>query len=120
MAKAKTVKPAKTVQLSAHDRVLEVLMSGQPVEKAYFDKMFGAMSYKISAYILYCKNAKTKAVIRAKKDGRKVVSYQLMNPAEVMPYWTERGIVPNIVQNLSDLNAEPVETIATQTESVEV
>lgn len=119
MAKTKTV-TVKPVRLSAHDRVLEALMSGEPVSKKYFENMFGDQGYKISAYILYCKNAKTKAVIRAKRDGKKVVSYQLMNPAEVMPYWTARGIVPNIVTNLSDLNAEPVEVVATQPEAVEV
>lgn len=110
----------KSVKLSAHDRVLEALMSGEPVSKKYFENMFGDQSYKISAYILYCKNAKTKAVIRAKRDGKKVVSYQLMNPAEVMQYWNDRGIVPNIVKNLSDLNADPVETVSTQPETVEV
>lgn len=119
MSKVKTT-TAKPVRLSAHDRVLEVLMSGQPVEKKVFNDMFGAQAYKISAYILYCKNERTKAVIRANKQGQRVVSYQLMNPDAVMPYWTERGIVPNPIKNLSDLNTQVVETEEVQSETVEV
>ena len=108
MNKAKTV---KTVRLSAWERVLEVLMTGEPVDKTVFDAMFGATSYKISAYILYCKSPETKAVIRANKDGRKVKSYQLMNPQDVNQYWTKRGITVDPVKALSDLNAQPIEAV---------
>lgn len=109
MTKAKTVPATKVVRMSAWERVLEVLMTGKPVDKKVFDDMFGETSYKISAYILYCKNEETKAVIRANKDGRKVKSYQLMNPQDVEQYWTKRGITINPVKVLSDLNATPVE-----------
>lgn len=110
---------AKTVNLSAHDKVLATLMTGKPVEKKVFEKMFGDMSYKLSAYVLYCKNERTKAIIRANKDGRKVVSYQLMNPKEVEQYWTKRGISLDAITSLSDLNASAVEPVVTETKEVE-
>lgn len=121
MTKAKTVS-TKVVRMSAWERVLEVLMTGQPVEKKVFDDMFGETSYKISAYILYCKNEQTKAVIRANKDGRKVKSYQLMNPQDVMQYWAKRGITIKSVNTLSDLKATPVEaeTVAPVVETEKV
>ena len=108
---AKTVKPAKEVNLSAHDKVLAVLMSGDAVPKKVFEDMFGAMSYKLSAYILYCKNERTKAVIRANREGRNVVSYQLMNPQDVEQYWTSRGITLDTIKSLSDLKATPVDAV---------
>lgn len=115
--KAKVAMP----NLSAHDKVLAVLMSGDPVPKKVFVDMFGDMSYKLSAYILYCKNERTKAVIRANREGRNVVSYQLMNPKDVEQYWTNRGINLNTIKSLSDLNATPVEVVvapAVETEKV--
>jgi len=120
MTKAKIVKPEKTVRMTAWEKVLEVLMTGKPVDKKVFDDMLGATSYKISAYILYCKNERTKAVIRANKDGRKVVSYQLMNPKEVEQYWANRGITLGSVKSLVDLNAEPtvVEDYSVESETV--
>ncbi len=109
MSKSKSVKPVKEVTLSAHYKVLAVLMSGQAVPKKVLEDMFGAMSYKLSAYILYCKNERTKAVIRANREGRKVISYQLMNPQDVQQYWTNRGINLNAINVLADLNATPVD-----------
>jgi len=119
---SKSVKPVKEVKLSAHDKVLAVLMSGQAVPKKVFDDMFGELSYKISAYILYCKNERTKAVIRANREGRKVVSYQLMNPKDVQQYWTNRGINLDTIKSLSDLNATPVDaqTVAPAVETEKV
>jgi hypothetical protein len=121
MSKSKSVKPAKAVNLSAHDKVLAVLMSGEAVPKKVLEDMFGAMSYKLSAYILYCKNERTKAVIRANREGRKVISYQLMNPQDVQQYWTNRGINLDTIKSLADLNAQAVvaeTTDAKETETV--
>ncbi len=122
MSKSKSVKPVKEVTLSAHDKVLAVLMSGQAVPKKVLEDMFGAMSYKLSAYILYCKNERTKAVIRANREGRKVISYQLMNPQDVQQYWTNRGINLNAINVLADLKATPVDakTVAPVVETEKV
>lgn len=106
-------------RMSAWESVFEMLMTGEPVEKAALEAMLGETAYKVSAHILEIK-IQTKAIIRVKKEGRKVLSYQLTNPSEVMSYWNEREIVPNVVGNLSDLNASPVETEVVQSETAEV
>jgi hypothetical protein len=96
----------KRIRLSAWEKVFVTLMSGEPVTKDYFNSTLGNLSYKISSYILEIK-IQSKAIIRVAKDGRKVVSYQLVNPAEVMQYWTDRGITLDQITSLKDLNAEP-------------
>jgi len=59
------------------------------------------------------------AVIKAHKDGRKVVGYELVNVAEMMPYLTDRGfgvtpIAGKSIKNLGDLKAKtaPVADVA--------
>lgn len=106
-------------RMSAWESVFEMLMTGEPVEKSAIETMLGETAYKVSAHILEIK-IQTKAIIRVKKEGRKVLSYQLANPSEVMSYWNEREIVPNAVRNLSDLDANPVETEVVQSETEEV
>jgi hypothetical protein len=96
----------KRIRLSAWEKVFVTLMSGEPVTKEYFNSMLGKLSYKISSYILETRFS-GKAIIRVKKDGRKVVSYQLVNPTEAMQYWTDRGITLDQITSLADLNAEP-------------
>jgi hypothetical protein len=65
--------------------------------------------YRIGAELLNMKYRG--AVIKAHKDGRKVVGYELINVAEMMPYLTDRGfsVVPIVdasIKNLGDLNAK--------------
>ena len=101
----------KRTKLNAWEKIFQVLMSGKPVEKAYFEKMLGPVAYKISAYVLEIR-IQTDATIRVLKDGRKVVSYQLMNPesANIVDYWKQRGIKPDTtIKQLSDLNADAIE-----------
>jgi hypothetical protein len=109
----------KRIRLSAWEKVFVTLMSGEPITKDYFNSTLGNLSYKISSYVLEIK-IQSKAIIRVKKDGRKVVSYQLVNPAEVMQYWTDRGITPDQITSLKDLDAEPatVEDYSVESETV--
>ena len=66
------------------------------------------------------------AVVKAIKDGRKVVAYQLMNVDEVTKYLAKRGISTTVakaktksVKKLTDLGAQEAttETVETVTET---
>jgi hypothetical protein len=121
MTKAKTVKPANTVRLKAWEPIFQMLMTGEPVKKEVLEDILGELKYKLSAHILEIK-IRSDAVIRVAKDGRKVTSYQLVNPtsAGVVKYWSDRGINLNEVKSLVDLNAQPVaaETAVVESETV--
>ena len=109
MAKAKIVKPAKAVRLKAWEPIFQVLMTGQVVKKEVFENLLGEhLKYKLSAHILEIR-LRSGATIRVVKDGRKVESYQLMNPTSdgVVKYWLDRGIVLDAVKTLKDLQATP-------------
>ena len=109
MAKAKIVKPAKAVRLKAWEPIFQVLMTGQVVKKEVFENFLGEhLKYKLSAHILEIR-LRSGATIRVVKDGRKVESYQLMNPTSdgVVKYWRDRGIVLDAVKTLKDLQATP-------------
>ena len=109
MAKAKIVKPAKAVRLKAWEPIFQVLMAGEVVKKEVFENLLGEhLKYKLSAHILEIR-LRSGATIRVVKDGRKVESYQLMNPTSdgVVKYWQHRGIVLDAVKTLKDLQAKP-------------
>jgi len=109
MAKAKIVKPAKAVRLKAWEPIFQVLMTGEVVKKEVFENLLGEhLKYKLSAHILEIR-LRSGATIRVVKDGRKVESYQLMNPTSdgVIKYWRDRGIVLDAVKTLKDLQATP-------------
>lgn len=109
MAKAKIVKPAKAVRLKAWEPIFQVLMTGDVVKKEVFENLLGEhLKYKLSAHILEIR-LRSGATIRVVKDGRKVESYQLMNPTSdgVVKYWRDRGIVLDAVKTLKDLQATP-------------
>ena len=116
-------KQTKVVRLKAWEPIFQALMTGQPVKKDVLENMLGELKYKLSAHVLEIK-IRSDAIIRVVKDGRKVVSYQLMNPtsAGVTKYWAERGIVIDTVKGLKDLNATPVEaeTVAPVVETEKV
>ena len=109
MAKAKIVKPAKAVRLKAWEPIFQLLMTGEVVKKEVFENLLGEhLKYKLSAHILEIR-LRSGATIRVVKDGRKVESYQLMNPTSdgVVKYWRDRGIVLDAVKTLKDLQATP-------------
>jgi hypothetical protein len=92
------------------ERLLMVLANGGVVtiEQIQTTMQYDAM-YRIGAELLNMKYRG--AVIKAHKDGRKVVGYELMNVTEMMPYLTDRGfsvtpIVDTSIKNLGDLNAK--------------
>ena len=108
MTKAKNVKSVP-VRLKAWEPIFQVLMAGEVVKKEVFENLLGEhLKYKLSAHILEIR-LRSGATIRVVKDGRKVESYQLMNPTSdgVVKYWRDRGIVLDAVKTLKDLQAKP-------------
>jgi len=100
------------------ERLLMVLANGGVVtlEQIQTTMQYDAM-YRIGAELLNMKYRG--AVIKAHKAGRKVVGYELMNVAEMMPYLTDRGfsvipIVDKSIKNLGELKAKkaPVADVA--------
>jgi len=100
------------------ERLLMVLANGGVVtlEQIQTTMQYDAM-YRIGAELLNMKYRG--AVIKAHKSGRKVVGYELMNVAEMMPYLTDRGfniipIVDTSIKKLGDLKAKtaPVADVA--------
>lgn len=92
------------------ERLLMVLANGGIVTLDQIQKtmQYDAM-YRIGAELLNMKYRG--AVIKAHKDGRKVVGYELINVAQMLPYLTDRGfsIVPIAdasIKNLGDLKAK--------------
>jgi hypothetical protein len=108
-------RPGKPVRW---ERLLMVLANGGIVtlEQIQTTMQYDAM-YRIGAELLNMKYRG--AVIKAHKDGRKVVGYELINVAEMMPYLTDRGfsvtpIADTSIKKLGDLKAKtaPVADVA--------
>lgn len=108
-------RPGKPVRW---ERLLMVLANGGVVtlEQIQTTMQYDAM-YRIGAELLNMKYRG--AVIKAHKDGRKVVGYELINVAEMMPYLTDRGfsvmpIADASIKKLGDLKAKtaPVADVA--------
>jgi hypothetical protein len=123
----KTVK-TKVVKLKPFQKVLQVLISGNPVTKEELDTLLGKQiqMYRISTYMWHIKTH-ANGVIRVVKDGRKVSGYQLVNTTEVKEYMKRAGItgVAAPVAKLADLKAEEltdaqVEDIVTKAEASEM
>lgn len=96
------------------ERLLMVLANGGVVtlEQIQTTMQYDAM-YRIGAELLNMKYRG--AVIKAHKDGRKVVGYELMNVTEMMPYLTDRGfsvtpIAGKSIKNLGELKAKKAKT----------
>ena len=108
-------RPGKPVRW---ERLLMVLANGGIVtlEQIQTTMQYDAM-YRIGAELLNMKYRG--AVIKAHKDGRKVVGYELINVAEMLHYLTDRGfsvtpIVDTSIKKLGDLKAKtsPVADVA--------
>ena len=108
-------RPGKPVRW---ERLLMVLANGGIVtlEQIQTTMQYDAM-YRIGAELLNMKYRG--AVIKAHKNGRKVVGYELINVAEMLPYLTDRGfsvipIVDTSIKKLGDLKAKtsPVADVA--------
>lgn len=103
--------------LRPFQKIMKIMMDGKPLMKADLPKIFGEdfLMYKVSSYILDIKIF-SGATVKVIKDGRKVVSYQMINPEKAKAYLEKIGKididVPEI-KSLSELNAQP-EVISTE------
>lgn len=123
----KTVK-TKAVKLKPFQKVLQVLISGNPTTKEELDTLLGKQiqMYRISTYMWHIKTH-ANGIIRVVKDGRKVSGYQLVNVAEVKEYMKRAGVlnVAAPVEKLADLKAEQltdaqVEDVVSKAEASEM
>jgi len=110
----------KKVKLKPFQKLLTVMISGNPVTKDEVNTLLGneIYMYRISTYMWHIKTI-ANGIIRIIKDGRKVTSYQLVNVDEVKEYMRRVGIMNtnytpgNItkkpsISKLTQLDAEPV------------
>jgi hypothetical protein len=120
---ASKTKAAKVRKLHPFQKVLTIMIDGQPTMLDKIDALLGKeiFMYRISTYMWHIKT-NANGVIRPIKDGRKVIGYQLCNVAEVTEYMKRNGVpttyvqkqpaqptvAPEAVTALSDLKAEPV------------
>jgi len=84
----------KKNKLNQHQKVvIHCLLSGQPVTKEQIVEKLGneIYPYRISTYMYEIKTFMN-GIIRVQKDGRKVISYQLINIDEIKQYLRRAGI----------------------------
>lgn len=114
---------SRKTTLRPFQKILSIMLSGQPINKKDMTKIFGEdfLMYKMSSYILDIKIF-SGSPVKVIKDGRKVVSYQLMDIEKGKQYLRNIGKlginVPEITK-LSDLNAEPMTQENNQIEIME-
>lgn len=109
----------KSTSLKAFEKLLTVLMSGNPVTREEIETTLGneIQMYRLSTYIWDIK-AHANGVIKVIKDGRKVSAYQLINVDEMKAYMKRTGANAKTsapapatkVKKLKDLQAQPVAT----------
>lgn len=120
----------KSTSLKAFEKLITVLMSGNPVTKEEIETTLGneIQMYRLSTYIWDIKTH-ANGVIKVNKDGRKIVSYQLMNVDEMKSYMKRTGantkpsapvakVAKPKVQKLKDLQAQPAAAADAETDSV--
>ena len=99
-------------KIKPFQKLLLVMISGKPVTVEEIESLLGKelKMYRLSTYIWHIKTL-ANGVVRAAKDGRKVVSYQLINVNPTRDYLRRVGVLTNEqVRQLSDLNAPQVQT----------
>jgi len=84
----------KKVKLKPFQKLLTLMISGNTVTRDEINTLLGneIYMYRISTYMWHIKTM-ANGVIRIVKDGRKVVSYQLVNVDEVKEYMRRVGIM---------------------------
>ena len=100
----------KIVRLKPFEKMLNVMLSGNPVTKEEFETLLGneIMMYRISTYIWHIKTI-ANGTVKVIKDGRKVAAYQLMNVGVVTKYLEDNGVLlakTSQVKKLKDLGAK--------------
>jgi hypothetical protein len=119
---SKNVKPVK---MAPFEKILNLMVTGEPMTKEEIGATLGdeIQIYRISTYMWHIK-MNANGIVRVIKDGRKVLAYQLVNPADIVKYLKDKGIYfagdadTQPVQKLEDLKAEPqveVQPIVTET-----
>lgn len=116
---------SKAIKLAPFQKLLTVMISGNPVMLTEMDALLGKeiYMYRISTYMWHIKT-NANGVVKTIKDGRKVIGYQIMNVKEVKEYMNRAGITasgfkPGAVEKkpsiskLADLKATPVAKVKT-------
>ena len=111
---------SKAIKLAPFQKLLTVMISGKPVTLEEMDTLLGKeiYMYRISTYMWHIKT-NANGVVKAIKDGRKVIGYQLMNVKEVKEYMNRAGITNSgfkagavekkpSISKLADLKATPI------------
>ena len=70
------------------EKVLELLLSGEPVTKEAFDAELGHVAYRLSTFMWRVKIEG--GVVKVTKTGRKATGYQLMNAPVMQKYMDKR------------------------------
>lgn len=117
----------KSTKIKPFEKVLTVMVHGNPVTLEEFDTLLGKeiYMYRISTYMWHIKTH-ANGIVKTIKDGRKVVAYQIINPEEIKKYLDRTGVsksnyVPGQIQKkpstakianksvtkLADLGAKP-------------
>jgi hypothetical protein len=89
----------KSSKLKPFEKLLTIMVSGKPVTVEEIDATLGQEihMYRLSTYIWHIKTF-ANGTVKAIKDGRKVVAYQVMNVDEVKEYLKDTKIdVSNFV-----------------------
>lgn len=83
-------------KLQPFEKLLTVLISGEPVTKDEIETKLGndIYMYRLSTYIWHVKTI-ANGVVKSIKDGRIVKAYQLVNVDAVKKYLAVRGINPS-------------------------
>jgi hypothetical protein len=113
----------KSKSAKSWERLLVLLTSGGPVTKKQIEKNVNYdFMYRLSSLIYEIKLYG--GVIKVQKEGRKVVSYELVNIPEMQKYLASRGLSTSkdvSVEKLTDLKAKKVvETKSADVATVEV
>ena len=134
----------KSSKLKPFEKLLTIMVSGKPVTIEEIDKTLGQEihMYRLSTYIWHIKTF-ANGVVKAVKDGRKIVSYQIVNVDQVKEYMKIAGVDPSKfvagqaskiirakkvaktvapvqVNKLADLKAEPQEKDISKDEEIEI
>lgn len=85
--------PTKTQKLYPFEKLLTLMISGEPVTIEEIDSKLGQeiYTYRLSTYMWHIKT-NANGVVKSIKEGRKVVAYQLVNVKEVQKYMNRVGI----------------------------
>jgi hypothetical protein len=125
----------KSDKLAPFQKLMTIMATGKPVTVDEIDATLGKEihMYRLSTYIWLMKT-NANAVVKAIKDGRKIVAYQIINVDETKEYLKRTGVTASgfkpgqsqkivkgskkttPVAKLQDLKAEPVAEVTETTE----